>query len=379
MVVFSTFQQPHTVTMNTCKCNNYIVGKPYTATQCRTCWENANAPKRTPLKIFNRCKFWTGTKQDLKVDPDGNRKVDTGCECRTVYSCGIHTNVVVAATIPGMTQCVCNDFESKIATAKPFTYADAVVSIGHYNMPCTVEFHIKSINNNCGSVPVIVTDDFTELAYNTDETKGRVVLKASALESKQRLAGICATHNVPLMTSGVNRMGHVGGDLAAFYNGMVYAKEIGARYMIKLSQRFFVDKHLWVQKMVHFMDRENADLMTNEHESKNGILVFPIRSEFMVMRVSKFGSDAILQHLYPRRMQGMAGEIHMTAVVQMAQGKTISCPMFTANRGRKHPGLVWYEQPDARDAYIEAYKKYNVEMSDGFHLQYAPASVNWIG
>jgi hypothetical protein len=366
--------------MKTCKCNNYIQDKPYTEKQCRICWENANAPKRMPLKLFNRCKHWTGEKTGTKVDIYGNPGAGGDCACRTQYACNKHKNVIIASNIPGNVSCVCNDYEDKLTpTPKDFTYKDAVVSIGHYNMPCTVEYHVKSLRKNCGNVPICITDDFTEMAFNTTKPEKRIVPKEIALESKQRLLGFCAENNVPLFTSGVNRLGHVGGDLAAFYNGLTYAKSVGAKYMIKISQRFFIDRNSWVQKMVHRMDQENADVMTNEHVCKLGILTFPIRSEFMILRVSKFGTDTVMQDLYPRKLQGMAGEIYITAIVQKTHAKLISCPMFTNHRGRKHPGLIWYEEPNAEANYREAYKKYDIEMSNGFHLHYAPESVNWIG
>lgn len=368
----------------------YTAGMPFNERNgdCRLCYiivmgaSLARGGKSTqiPLKLFNRCKHWTGEKTGIKVNIDGTPGHGNDCACRTQYICRKHKNVVVAGNIPGNVGCVCDDYESKLTpTPKGFTYGDAIVSIGHYNMPCTIEHHVKSLRANCGNVPICVTDDFTELAYNTTNKDKRYVSEESAQESKQRLIGFCAENNVPLYLSGMTRQGHVGGDLAAFYNGMMYAKEVGAKYMIKLSQRFFIDRPSWVQKMIHRMDQEKADVMTNEHVCKLGILTFPIRSEFMILRVSKFGTDTVMRDLYPRKLQGMAGEIYMTAILQKTHAKLVSCPMFTNHRGRKHPGLIWYEEPNAEANYIEAYKKYNVQMSNGFHLHYAPESVNWIG
>lgn len=361
---------------------------------CRVCWLGMDDKDRIeidyndipvdnksiiPLKLFNRCEYWTGEKKGYKVDHDGNISHKNDCGCRTVYKCKIKDNIIIGNKVKGHEVCTCDNYSSNVKRNDKTIFNNCVVAIGHYNMPCAVEFHLKSIKANCGNVHILVTDDYSEEAYNLDPSKGRIVSKESAFESKQRLIGVCHDYNAKLINTGQYRLGHVGGDLSAYYHGLMYAKNIGAKYCIKMSQRFFVDRPLWVQKLCRIAEENNVVTMSNPHIAKNGQLVFHIRSEFVLMNVEKWTQPHILDIIKPRRVGGVAGEMIITHAVQNLGGVITPCPLFTANRGSHHPGLVWYEENDAVNKYIAFMKKYNVEMSDGFHIQYAPHNVNWIG
>lgn len=233
------------------------------------------------------------------------------------------------------------------------------VSIGHYGMPGLIELQAKIIREQCGAVPILVSDDHTEEAF-TEENPNDGLLK------KARLLDIVERYGLIYQDAASERVGHAGGDLGAFYHGLNYAKKHGVDYWLKLSQRLVIDRPLYLQKLADIMQRKNSHTMSNVHKNR-GKFFFSIRSECVMMDVKRWHRSDILQLLTPRGL-GHAAENVVEKCVGILGGSKINCPLMTDDRSRYHKDVYWYEQPNANDAYTALAAKYDVDLGLGFHV-----------
>lgn len=228
------------------------------------------------------------------------------------------------------------------------------VSIGHYGMPGMVELQAKVIREQCGDVPIMVSDDHTEEAGDDGPMK------------KLRLLDIVERYGLIYRDAAPTRVGHAGGDLGAFYHGLNYAKGHGIQYWMKLSQRFIIDRPLYLQKLADIMQRKNAHTMANVHKNR-GKFFFSIRSECVLMDVNRWHRPDILAQLAPRQL-GHAAENVIQGCVNILGGTKIANPVFTEDRSKPHKDIYWYEHPNANDAYKALSVKYDMDLGAGFHV-----------
>src|SRR5438270_3553860 len=106
----------------------------------------------------------------------------------------------------------------------------AGVVVGAYKWPRLVELQVRLIRHTCGPVPILVSDDCSPGFGPPVEPGGRF----------DRLQQVCAAHPDVTLWPNVERIGHAGGDLAACWKGLVWARARGLAVLAKLSQRFLL-------------------------------------------------------------------------------------------------------------------------------------------
>lgn len=219
-------------------------------------------------------------------------------------------------------------------------------------MPGVIELQAATIRENCGDIPILVSDDHTEEAGD------------DGLEKKVRILDICEKYGLVYRDTAPVRVGHAGGDLGSFHHGLTYAASKGIEYWLKLSQRFVVDRPLFVQKCAAILKDQQQHTMSQIHQN-HGQFYFAMRTEFVLMEVARWNRPDVLEKLKPRPL-GRAAEDIVYDCVRTIGGSFLSSPLFTAERSKPHEGLLWYEA-DGTEGYQRLAKKYKIDLGPGFH------------
>ena len=231
-------------------------------------------------------------------------------------------------------------------------YPTVGVSIGSYGMPGIIELQAAVIRKNCGDIPIIVSDDHSEEAGE------------DGLEKKTRILDVCEKYGLIYKDTAPDRIGHAGGDLGSFQHGLQYAARYGIEYWLKLSQRFIVDRPLFVQKCAYILREQQQHTMSQIHQN-HGMFYFAMRTEFVLMEVARWHRPDILEKLKPRPL-GRAAEDIVYDCVRTIGGHFFASPLFTGERSKHHSGLLWYEA-DGNEGYSAMAEKYGVDLGPGFH------------
>lgn len=226
------------------------------------------------------------------------------------------------------------------------------ISIGSYGMPGIIELQAAAIRANCGDIPIIVSDDHTEEAGD------------DGMEKKIRILDICEKYDLIYRETAPVRVGHAGGDLGSFHHGLTYAASKGIEYWLKLSQRFIVDRPMFVQKCAAILKAHQQHTMSQVHQN-HGQFYFAMRTEFVLMEVARWHRPDIMAKLTPRPL-GRAAEDIVHDCVNTIGGSFFSSTLFTAERSKKHEGVLWYEA-DGPEGYQRLAEKYGVNLGAGFH------------
>ncbi|HEY1186303.1 MAG TPA: hypothetical protein VGE74_01540, partial [Gemmata sp.] len=145
-------------------------------------------------------------------------------ESRSVRECDRHeraTRVYVSDKVRSCDRCP--QYAAPERAGDPRTG----VVIGSYKWPELVELQIRLIRATCGPVPILVSNDRPE--------------------EHPALSALGAAHpDVTLITS-PERLGHTGGDVAAFRRGVEWGGEKNLTVVAKLSQRMLFTAPYWLQ------------------------------------------------------------------------------------------------------------------------------------
>ena len=160
------------------------------------------------------------------------------------------------------------------------------IVIGHYNQPDFLELNIAAIRHHCGDVPILVSDDCSDGFGQTPRSNtlfGRVLL----LAEKDR--------NVTVWPN-VSTIGHAGGDMSAFWKGLIWSRNLGFDVLFKISQRLIFDIPDWVRKSAKELINSGAKTLGK------GCTQDPwqLRTESVAMLVRPWSKPSILTHLTPR-------------------------------------------------------------------------------
>ena len=152
------------------------------------------------------------------------------------------------------------------------------VVIGSFRWPALIDLQILVIRENCGPVPILVSND--------DPT------------SFEELREICNRHEDLTLVSNKERIGHTGGDIAAFWAGIQWASDRGLQIAAKLSQRLIIDRARWLQDSA-------IDLLASGLPMSGRRCVSPspydLRTEAVLMDVSQWNRPEVLERIKPRR------------------------------------------------------------------------------
>lgn len=246
-----------------------------------------------------------------------------------------------------------------------------LVSIGHFAQPSVIELQAKTIRANCGAdTPILLSDDHTETAF--DEAKG--VTPAMAADRKAKLLAICERENLIYRDSGPDRIGHAGGDLGAFYHGLIYARDNGIDYVWKLSQRFVIDRPNWLQESIKSMGKFGAIVSTRPcfYSSR---AMFAFRTECIGLKVLPWIRPDVLNELRPRRLHTAAEFLIEEQYARISGGKPfLATKWLPRDRLLRSDGIAWKdalprEETDA-DYRLMA-EKYGVSLGDDFNINHS--------
>lgn len=251
---------------------------------------------------------------------------------------------------------------------------NCMVSIGHFAQPSIIALQARAIRATCGDIPILVSDDDSETAF--DVSKGIGPERGAAI--KRKLLDICNRAGLIYRRSGTERLGHAGGDLGAFYHGLVYARDHSIPWLAKLSQRYVIDIPNWLADHTRLMKKRKFNFNTGcrgcFYADKS---VFHLRTECVIMEVEKWSRPDVLEMLKPRPLKFQAAEeLVFHAIVKMNGGQcnTLSPNWLTKDRQQRFPKIAWKDtKPD--DATLGDYQlsadTHGVKLGDDFNIAHS--------
>lgn len=221
----------------------------------------------------------------------------------------------------------------------------AGVVIGSYKWPSVVELNVKLIRAKCGDVPILVSDD------------------SSARQPQLREA--CKRLGVDFVSTH-ERIGHMGGDVAAFHNGVRWAKAKGLKVVAKLSQRMLILRERWLQKGAEELLASGLPLATQECK---GATPFPLRTEACLLDVNRW-YPIIDSHLAIKTYspQFPNGEEVINHALRVLGGVFWPWDIFGEVREHDEPEVIWHWLDD-RIQYARVAQLYGVRLEHDFHTE----------
>jgi hypothetical protein len=215
------------------------------------------------------------------------------------------------------------------------------IVVGHYNMPDVLKLNIAAIRHHCGDVPILISDDCSEGFCNTPHSNtnfGRVLAMQECFE------------NI-VVWANVERIGHHGGDMSAFWKGIVWGKAIGLDVVFKLSQRLIIDIPGWAEASAR-------ELIDSGMTTCGGWChAAPwLRTEAIGMIVDEWHKPSILSHLTPRRVAWHIEWLLHHDIIDRLDNRLLIWRLFSGyTRWDKSPNIVsfWTDGPEVYAALAE--------------------------
>lgn len=232
------------------------------------------------------------------------------------------------------------------------------VVIGSYKWPSLIDLQIRLIREKCGPVPILVSDDCSPGFPDSDRYA--------------RLTAICGGHPDVMLWPNAERIGHTGGDVGAFWKGIVWGASRGLRVVAKLSQRFLVTRPTWLQEGAVDLLASSLPLAT---QRCRGVEVFDLRTEAALLDVAKWNTPDVLARILPRRYwrdspQGLTAETIIYRVLQdLLGGKFWPWGLFGEERHRAEPGYLWHCPPRQPPDYHALAAEHGVELEEDFFTE----------
>jgi len=234
--------------------------------------------------------------------------------------------------------------------------ASVGVVIGSYKWPALIDLQIRLIRETCGPVPILVSDDCSPGFPDSDRYA--------------RLTAICGSHPDVMLWPNAERIGHTGGDIAAYWKGVVWGASRGLSVVAKLSQRFFVTRPRWLQEGADDLLASGLPLAT---QRCRGVENFDLRTEAALFNVDHWNGPDVLERIKPRRYwndspKGLSAETVIYRVLQDLRGGIFwPWSLFGEERYAQNPGVLWHTGASV-EAYRDLATRHGVELDDGFHV-----------
>lgn len=209
-----------------------------------------------------------------------------GGGARHVRECEVHGRCTREPVNPAVMDCArCRrdglgytpDVPARPAFAPKPTDPAAGVVIGSYGWPALVALQIRVIRETCGPVPICVSSDKPEAAAE--------------------LAAICSAAPDVYLWPNATRIGHCGGDISAYWKGIVWGAARGLKVVAKLSHRFFALRPRWLQDGAGELLASGLPLATRKCAGREN---FPLRTEAVLLDVAQWNRPDVLAMLAPR-------------------------------------------------------------------------------
>lgn len=224
------------------------------------------------------------------------------------------------------------------------------VVIGSYGWPELIDLQIRVIRDTCGPVPVCVSNDKPE--------------------ANAELVAVCAKHPDVYLWPNAERIGHTGGDLSAFWKGIVWGAAKGLRVVAKLSQRFIATGPRWLQDGARDLLASGLPLASRRCRGRE---VWDLRTEACLLDVAQWNVPDVLARIAPRRYwrdspKGLAAETVLNRVlVDLLGGIFWPWSLYSEERYARAPGTVWHCSHTRAD-YDALGRRYGVALPADFHV-----------
>jgi hypothetical protein len=280
---------------------------------------------------------------------------------RNWYECG-HPNKPLPATRLGLYVCPCDGCgpncsgyrvpqaaASRGYSASPDDPKVGIV-VGCYGWPELAQLQIQLIRHTCGPVPILIAPDDPA----NDSTYESIIRNSDA--------------NVWHMPNPL-RIGHTGGDVSALYKGLQWSHQLNLTVLVKLSQRFLIDRTRWAQDAARELIASGLPLATRRCRGK---AVWPLRTEAMVLDVAAWNRPSVLARITPRRYwsdrpAGYAAEEIISDVLKDKLGGVYwPWSLFGDDRFRPEPGIIWHNSSQ-RWEYEAIAERHGMTLSSSFH------------
>jgi hypothetical protein len=229
------------------------------------------------------------------------------------------------------------------------------VVLGCYGWPRLVELQIRLIRDTCGTVPILVSDDCSP-GFGE---------RVAAGSPYALLQAVCASHDGVALWPNVARIGHTGGDVAAFWKGLLWAEARGLSVLAKLSQRFLLDRPRWLQDGARELLLCGLPLAARRCR---GAERFDLRTEACLLNVPQLYRPEILCALTPRRhgLARTAEALLHQVLVERCGGVFWPWDVYGEDRYERNPGVVWHcSDPPA--AYQCLAERFGLALDPDFH------------
>ncbi len=232
----------------------------------------------------------------------------------------------------------------------------AGVVLGFSRWPELIDLQLALIRATCGPVPVLVSADPDPLR------PGDV----------PALAAVCARRGAELAVS-PERIGHTGGDLAAFWRGVTWAHGRGLRTVAKLSQRFLITRPRWLQDGTTGLLLSALPAAARFADASGGEWGGQLRTEAMLLDVAVWNRPGVLARLAPRkrwadRPAGYHAEHQVADLIREELGGVYwPWALIPTQRYAAAEGLVW-RMGNSRDDYDALARRFGVVLPADFKV-----------
>lgn len=227
------------------------------------------------------------------------------------------------------------------------------VVVGGWNWPGLIDLQLRLIRHYCGAVPVLVSDDCSDGFGWPPEPGSRY----------DRLQRLVQAHSGVTLVPNACRLGHGGGDLAAFWKGLWWASALGVRVLAKLSQRLLLTRPRWLQDGARDLLAGGAVLASQY--AAEGPFRYEVRTEACLLDVGQWFQANVMEALRPRPLGATAESVFWRVFEDHLGSRLHPWPLFGADRCRRHAGMVWH-CADPIEAYHDLAHRFGVVLDEDF-------------
>lgn len=232
------------------------------------------------------------------------------------------------------------------------------VVIGSYGWPSLIPIQVRLIRITCGAVPILVSDDKPHTG------------------DSDTIRRFCESQDNVLHWPNPDKIGHTGGDISAFYKGVIWGAANGLNVVAKISQRFLVERTRWLQDGAEELLRSG---LPAAGRTCKGTWNFDLRTEAVLMKVADWFVPRVLHQITPRRFfEGSNGTCAETIIYRVIRdhlgGVYWPWSLIGTDRMTKNPGVVWHDANDRSD-YSRIAQRLGCELESGFHTNHWLAAI----
>lgn len=208
------------------------------------------------------------------------------------------------------------------------------IVIGHYDSLDFLELNLRAIRQHCGDVPVVVSDDCTEGLERTPKRTSKF----------HRLYDLAVAFPPTYVWPNVARLGHTGGDMAAFWKAIVWGHACQMQVVYKISQRFIIDLPNWHTEGACLLVESGKPLLGRDCTRHH----WHVRTEACGLLVCAWHQPAILNHLTPRPVGWPTEQVLHDDLRDRLGGELYPWPIMSDARNKPAPGILFREanRPD---------------------------------